>query len=262
MSLAGFVHAECAIPMPENCIVLLSGYRGSIAHGTYIPSTDPNSVDDIDIMHIVVPPLDCYFGLKGWGHRGTKQYNENEYDVLAYELRKFISLLLKSNPNVLSMLFLDDTDYIVMTDWGREIIQQRQIFLSKQAYQSFMGYALGQLKRMTAFRTEGYMGAKRKALVEKFGYDVKNAGHLVRLLRMGIELLKTGNLQVKRPDAEELKEIKTGAWSLEKVKEEHAKLYVKMTDIYEYSPLPDRPDIEAANRLCMRILSDIWNVRE
>jgi len=26
------------------------GYRGSIAHGMYVPNSDPNSIDDKDIM--------------------------------------------------------------------------------------------------------------------------------------------------------------------------------------------------------------------
>jgi len=52
------------------------------------------------------------------------------------------------------------------------------------------------------------MGAKRKSLVEKFGYDTKNAAHLILLLRMGIEFLSVGVLHVKRHDAQELLEIK------------------------------------------------------
>lgn len=32
----------------------LEGFRGSQAHGTYIPSDDPNSIDDIDYMGIYV----------------------------------------------------------------------------------------------------------------------------------------------------------------------------------------------------------------
>jgi len=35
----------------------------------------------------------------------------------------------------------------------------------------------------------GYLGDKRKQLVLKHGYDAKNAAHLIRLLRMGIEFL-------------------------------------------------------------------------
>src|SRR5690606_38728560 len=39
---------------------------------------------------------------------------------------------------------------------------------------------------------------------EKFGFDTKHGMHLVRLYRSCVDLLKTGKLAVKRPDAEEL----------------------------------------------------------
>jgi len=62
------------------------------------------------------------------------------------------------------------------------------------------------------------MGTKRKMLVEKYGYDCKNAAHLIRLLRMGVEFLKDGRLYVMREDAKQLIEIKRGEWTLEQVK--------------------------------------------
>lgn len=44
-------------------VLILEGFRGSQAHGTYIPSDDPDSIDDIDYMGIYVMPLDHYLGL-------------------------------------------------------------------------------------------------------------------------------------------------------------------------------------------------------
>jgi len=40
----------------------------------------------------------------------------------------------------------------------------------------------------------GYMGEKRKAMARKYQYDVKNAAHLIRLLRMGSEFIVSGIL--------------------------------------------------------------------
>lgn len=56
------------------------------------------------------------------------------------------------------------------------------------------------------------MGERRKALVRRHGYDTKNAAHLIRLLRMGIEFLQSGELLVDRSghDAGELLAIKRG----------------------------------------------------
>ena len=59
----------------------------------------------------------------------------------------------------------------------------------------------------------------RRELEEKSGYDTKHASHLVRLMRMGYEIITEGKVLVQRPDAEELLAIKNGAWSFEKVME-------------------------------------------
>ena len=98
------------------------------------------------------------------------------------------------------------------------------------------------------------MGSKRKALVEQFGYDCKNASHLIRLLRMSIEFLDTGELIVKRPDAEELLEIKRGEWELERVKEEADVLFKLAEKAYNKSTLPERPDAEYVNKICVEII--------
>src|SRR5437867_12489475 len=98
------------------------------------------------------------------------------------------------------------------------------------------------------------MGEKRKAMVRKYQYDVKNAAHLIRLLRMGIEFLETGELQVFRTsDAGELKRIKRGGWTLDQVKEQAELLSGRIEQAHARSPLPPRPDEAAANALLMDI---------
>ena len=67
---------------------ILLAYRGSIAHGTYEPNTDPRSIDDIDLIGISVPSLDHYFGLRQFGSKGTKEIKRGEWDVVLYEARK------------------------------------------------------------------------------------------------------------------------------------------------------------------------------
>lgn len=49
--------------------VILEGFRGSQAHGTYIPSKDPDSIDDIDYMGIYVMPVDHYLELDSYRHK-------------------------------------------------------------------------------------------------------------------------------------------------------------------------------------------------
>jgi len=77
----------------------------------------------------------------------------------------------------------------------------------------------------------------------------KHASHLVRLLRSGYELLTTGILQVERPDAKELLEIRNGAWSYDKLIDYATNMENNIMMFYnsKQSPLPHHPD---SNRLC------------
>ena len=243
--------------------VILSGYRGSRAHNTYVTPTDPSSIDDIDLMSVYVAPLQYYLGLSGVGknNRGTKEAVLDPYDAVSYEIRKFVYLLLKGNPNVLSLLWLRENMYIFRHRLGKMLITYRDSFVSKQAYHSFIGYAHGQLHRMTHGACKGRMGAKRKALVEKHGYDTKNAGHLIRLLRMGIEFLTEGALHIWRKDAHELKEIKRGLWTLDKVKSESDRLFKLAEEAYIRSHLPAQPNWKQAEEMTIAIIKMFHNIK-
>ncbi len=225
----------------EHSIIL--GYRGSTVHGTYI--ADKQIIDDIDIMGVAIPPINYYMGLnkfEQFERLPEKEDKTDPWDIVIYEFHKFVRLLIKSNPNVMQLLWLPERFYINVSDIGKELIANRHLFATKHAYHSFSGYAYGQLKRMTADRTNWRMGAKRKLLVEKHGYDVKNAAHLIRLLRMGIEFLKEGELYPVRKDASQLIQIKRGEWKLEKVKKTAERLFEKCETAYIKSKLPDKPD--------------------
>ena len=302
------------VKIPEGLILL--AYRGSIAHGMYLPSDDPTHIDDIDLMGVVLAPDEHYLGLTEWGSRGTQEYKVGKWDCVFYEVRKMFTLLLAGNPNVLSLLWCEDRDYLKRTEAGNLLLANRQLFVGKHVYHSFAGYASGQLAKMesrdpaelreylavtaelkqrgehpnckgeysecpegepqgealTARNTStekllarlrhyqkkgdniGYLGDKRKQLVLEHGFDAKNAAHCIRLLRMCIEFLKTGEMTVRRPDAAELLEIKQGKWPLEKVKEHAKELFGHAKAAYEASTLPVEPDRVAAERLLVDLL--------
>lgn len=241
----------------------LVAYRGSVAHGMYVPSSDPLSIDDVDAMVLCVPDQDYYHGLKEFGSRGTKEIKDGEWDIVIYEARKLLRLLEGGNPNVLSLLWLKSGYYIKKTLAGQYLLDNRVVFTGKHVYTSFTGYAMSQLNKMEKFTFDGYMGTKRKALVERFGYDVKNAAHLIRLLRMSIEFLETGALYVDRTgiDAEELLSIKRGEWKLEDIKREASFLFAKAEEARTKSRLPDRPNREEINKLCRTIVEMAWEER-
>lgn len=275
---------EYARVVPEGTQLL--AYRGSHTHGTYIPPADETGHDDIDLMAVYIDPRpSAYFGTDGqvWTGRDVKI---RQWDGVTYQLQHFAKLAAACNPNVISMLWLRPQDYLLLNGSGQALIDSRDMFSSRLAAKSFAGYALGQLKRMTAWKDQtaagchckgefhdadcalctdrgrgssklyatGFMGAKRKGLVEKFGYDVKNAAHLIRLLRMGVEFLMSGRLSVWRADAAELITIKRGEWALEAVKREAECLFAVMEERRFMSPLPETPDFQAINQLVTRIM--------
>lgn len=233
---------------------IIVAYRGSISHGMYVPSNDPNSIDDKDVMSVCIPPISHYFGLKEFGSRGTREVWKGEWDIVVYEVLKFVRLVAKGNPNVLSMLWLEPNYYLDLKPEGELLIKNRGLFVGRHVFHSFSGYAHSQLHKMTRLAFEGYMGEKRKQLVEKHGYDTKNAAHLIRLLRMAIEFLNEGQLHVMRPDAQQLLEIKGGEWTLEQVKDEASRLFKRAEEAYDRSTLPVEPDREKVNALCVDIL--------
>jgi uncharacterized protein len=239
---------------PELSRTILSGYRGSIAHGMYVPPKNPTSIDDKDVMYIIVPEIDCYFGLKEYSSKGTKEIKKDEWDIVVYEALKFIRLLEQGNPNVLMMLWLKPNHYLHVSKAGQLLIDNRHEFIGRHVYHSFVGCAHGQLHRMTHNAFQGHMGDKRRQLVEKFGFDTKNAAHLIRLLRMGIEFLKDGTLQVQREDATQLLEIKRGEWSLEKIMEEANRLFAYAEYAYTNSPLTEKPNHDTINELATKII--------
>jgi len=231
---------------------ILIAFRGSIAHNMYVPNTDPHSIDDIDLMSIFMAPVDKYIGLNN--SRETTEKFEGKYDIVNYEFRKTIKLLLNNNPNILSLLHVKPEHYLYIHPDAQLLIDNRDLFTSKKVYKSFTGYASDQLKKMEKFNFEGYMGKKRKSLVKEFGFDIKMAAHCIRLLRMGIEFLKTGKLNVYRDDAEELLDIKLGKRSLQSIKLEANGLFYDAKKAFSSTDLPEEPNYNGINKLTKQII--------
>lgn len=100
---------------------------------------------------------------------------------------------------------------------------------------------------------------KRSALEEDFGYDTKHAMHLVRLLRMGEEVLSGNGVIVKRPDAQELLAIRGGAWKYEELLE-YAETKDKLIrgELYKNTSLCKAPDLKLASKVLMEAQDMCW----
>ena len=99
--------------------------------------------------------------------------------------------------------------------------------------------------------------SSRAAMEAKFGYDGKHASHLVRLLRMGKEILLTGKVNVKRDDAEELYSLRKGAWSFDELIEWAEQQQKELDEIYKDKKyvVPHKPNIKKIDELCRSIVT-------
>lgn len=319
----------------EEATLLVLCHVGSHSHNTYLEK-EPGAIDDTDYMGIVIPPESYVLGIKNWD---GLNFQHEELDVVFYSFQKFVQLLIKSNPNVLVLLWMKE-EHLIHKDFLWTVLVQpaRNAFASRRAYPAFIGYAHAQLRKMTHFdiktqnewdealevitmagytkeqivgkqhrempdynalldfycpgeteispnqkalltqyldraidtlqviharHFQGYMGEKRKALVRKHGYDTKNAAHLVRLMRMCCEFLETGELTVFRThDADELRSIKRGGWTLEAVQQEADALFKRAEEAKVATKLPEDPDVEFIDKLVCTVHHYVYDTRQ
>ncbi len=332
---------------------------GSHAYGTSLPTSDE------DFAGIFIPPVEYYFGLQAFDLLSEQSEEDRSY----YSLRKYATLAVANNPNVLELLFVDERDILLCLPEAKALREIRHRFLSQRSQKTFVGYAKAQLHRIrthtkwlaqeledmalleplvargevtkewvswrfgsnmlarvetsvkdtnywecgkmdketevsiiTLFKSsniicpdksddrfyrfdeDGFHGytkefmkhiydeAKKKRdqyvtwMAERnplrhetelqFGYDTKHAMHLVRLLRMGYEILTTGDLLVRRPDAQELLSIRAGKWSYEQVVGYADEMVAKIDSLgLSDFKVPPSPDATAISNTIVDITS-------
>lgn len=238
--------------------IFVMAHVGSMSHGTHLPAhekvDDPGAIDDVDVLGAVIPPARFLVGLDEWQH-WTLQYEE--LDVTLYSLAKLVRLWLKSNPNVLGLLWLRPEHYLIRSEGFDRFLEIRDAFSSRQIYRSFTGYAVAQLRDVHRNVYQGYMGTKRRVLVEQFGYDIKHAAHAIRVLRMGTEFLRDGQLRVYREhDGDDIRAIKRGEWSLSAVQAHAEDLFAEAETLVAISDLPEHPDRERVAGVLIDITRD------
>lgn len=120
-----------------NSIILLT-FGGSYAYGT---NTDTS---DIDIRGCALNSKEEILTNKNF-----KQFVNEETDTTIYSFNKLISLLINCNPNTIEILGCKPEHYFYMSPIGKELIDNRHLFLSKKCIHSFGGYSNQQLWRLS-----------------------------------------------------------------------------------------------------------------
>lgn len=95
---------------------------------------------------------------------------------------------------------------------------------------------------------------KRSELERQWGYDTKHGMHLVRLMRMGVEIMEGRGVIVRRPDAEELLAIRHGLWKYEELLNWAESQEKKLDELYQTSPLQKSPPVAKLDALLQDVV--------
>lgn len=140
--------------------------------------------------------------------------------------------------------------YISKNDSNTEFVYKRNHLMSRECSE----------ENVVCFSVPNETLITRNSGKLSYHGNTKHAMHLVRLMRMAEEILSTGEVLVKRPDAKELLDIRGGAWPLEDLlkwaeeKDKHIR-----GDLYEKSKLPHSFDRDKGAEILMGIQDMVWH---
>ncbi|MFN8541686.1 MAG: nucleotidyltransferase domain-containing protein [Thermomicrobiales bacterium] len=192
---------------------------GSRAYGLDEPGSDT------DWRGIYLPPAEFHWSLAGV----PEQLEDDDAQECFWELQKFLSLALKANPNALECLYTPLIEYA--TPLAEELLAMREVFLSRQLYQTYGAYVRSQFRKMEQdLRTRGAV-------------RMKHAMHLIRLLISGTVALREGWVLVDVGEhRERLLAIRHGAMPWVEIEEWQRQLHAEFDAAFARTQLPEGPD--------------------
>lgn len=213
-----------------------------------------------------------------------------EYDFAVYNIVYYFNLCMQNNPNIIDSLYTPVRCVKHITEVGTMVRDNRRVFLHKGSWHKFKGYAFQQLHKMELKRKDNpevaalreYAAARgidlatsnwdeikdvefaslaatvtakgrRYVGIAQYGFDVKFAYHVVRLINEVEQILEEGDLDLER-SREQLKSIRRGEWSMERIQEWFASRENDLNTTYANSKLPHTPDVDAIKTLLLNCL--------
>ena len=221
---------------------------GSGAYGTGDPSRE-----DVDISAIAIEPLEYLLALKKWdkcySHRPGRGPQDpsgpGDLDYLVYPLKHWMKLALNANPTALMLLWPEPHK---SNEFGRYLRQNANRFVSKRIFNTYIGYAENQRRKLITRQNPS-----RADIIEKYGWDTKFGMHSIRLLMQGIELSQTGKVEVPipSPNRETLISIRMGEVTADDTMKLFDEKLDELRSLEDSLQLPDSPDFEWANKTLM-----------
>ena len=131
---------------------------------------------DEDFGGVFFCPKKMLLGLRD---RYEEQVSDSKSDVVFYEFGRWLELLLKSNPTVLEGLFAPE-DCIVgeVHPAIRKILDNRELFLSKECFKTFYGYAVSQISKARGLNKKIVNPVTERKDILDFCYTFNDQGSL------------------------------------------------------------------------------------
>lgn len=124
---------------------------GSYAYGTNVETSD------VDIRGCALNSRSDILGFTNF-----EQFVNEETDTTIYGFNKLINLLINCNPNTIELLGCKPEHYFMISEIGAQMIENRKMFLSQRAVNSFGGYATQQLRRLQNALARDHMPKAQK----------------------------------------------------------------------------------------------------
>lgn len=102
----------------------------------------------------------------------------------------------------------------------------------------------------------------KNTLESRKNYDAKNMMHTFRLLDMAIEILKTGKINVLRPNRDELLAIKSGQYEYDYLINRAEEKIKIIEDLTATCKLQNKPDKNTVNEILVKIRNDYYLTKE
>lgn len=175
--------------------IILLGLGGSHGYGTNIETSD------VDVRGIAVNSRrEILLG------NGFDQVIDNKTDTVIYSFKKVVNFLASCNPNVIELLGLLPEHYLYLSEEGKELLENKSMFLSQRAVKSFGGYANQQLRRLfnAVERKDNAEIGQRNLKAIRHKKLAKHSMHLVRLYYMAFDILEKGEINTYREKEHDL----------------------------------------------------------
>lgn len=234
--------------------IILLGLGGSHAYGTATENSD------IDLRGCALNSREEILCCEDF-----ENFVDVKTDTVIYSFMKLVRLLAACNPNTIEILGLEPEQYIYISGAGRELLDNKKMFLSRLAVKSFGGYATAQFHRLEN-KTEGIALGKRNRNAIQHNKIGKHMMHLIRLYLMCLDILEKGEIiTFRKAEHDLLMSIRNGSYldtESQPIPEFFA-LVAEYRKRLEYAAentdLPENPDYRKIKDFVMHINEKIVN---